>query len=84
MKTIKFRRHRELLTESMETVIEVSSLEEIKIELNRDGFPPHWEELKFSDYKMWDSRIDWDTYYVLGRLKGKSEFWVVGMSNGVL
>lgn len=82
---MKYRDHRGSLTKSMKTVQEVSTIEEIKRHLNK--FYNLWGksvvEIKFKPVGI-DKRINWDTYYVLQRFKGETEFSVAGMSDGCL
>jgi hypothetical protein len=69
----------------MATVQEVSSIEEIKEHLNKSfsQIGKAVEEIKF-EHKGFDSRNNWDTYYVLFRLNGEEQYSVAGMSDGVL
>jgi len=80
---MKYRDHRGSLADSMETVQEVSSIEEIKQHLNKfyNQFGKSVVEIKFKHVGI-DDRIDWDTYYVLQRIEGESQFTVAGMSDG--
>ena len=82
---MKYRDHRGSLSVSMETEIEVSSIKELKDHLNKSwkAFGRTVAEIKFS-YCCYDDLIGWDTYYVLQRLVGEPDFWVAGMSNGIL
>lgn len=85
IKILKYRDHRGGLDESMKTVQEVVSVQEIKNHLNRKfkSFGKEVEEVKF-EYAGFDERVDWDTYYVIVRLSGEKETWVIGMTNGTL
>ena len=80
---MKYRDHKGSLAESMETEIQVNSVDEIKSHLNKfyNNFGKKVEEIKF-EYCGMDERIDWDTYYVLQKLNGDEYFTVVGMSDG--
>jgi hypothetical protein len=80
---MKYRDHRGSLNESMETEIQVNSVEEIKEHLNKfyTNFGKTVEDIKF-EYCGMDKRINWDTYYVLQRLNGEEHFTVAGMSDG--
>jgi hypothetical protein len=83
---MKYRDHTGSLSDSMETVQEVSTIEEIKEHLNNKfhkAFGQSVEEIKFQ-YACMDKRVNWDTYYVLQRLKGETDFTVAGMSDGYL
>lgn len=84
-KTIKYRDHKGSLSDSMETVQEVSSLTQIIAYINKVWAICRYEveELKFSHQGI-DNRIGWDTYYVLVKFKGQADFTVVGMSDGFL
>lgn len=81
--SIKYRDHRGSLSDSMETEMQVNSVDEIKDHLNKSHsiFGKSVEEIKFR-YCGMDNRIGWDTYYVLQRISGEKEFTVAGMSNG--
>jgi len=81
---MRYRDHRKGLDESMETVQDFYSVEEIKKYLN-SIYEPLGEvaEIKFR-YVCFDDRINWDTYYVLKRLNGSEQFTVAGYSDGTL
>lgn len=88
----KFRWHRGGLDESMATVQEVGSFEELQaiIHAHHKEIWPHMDfttEIKFS-YCGPDPRIGWDTWYVLSRIPeadGNMEDWgVAGMTDGEL
>lgn len=80
---MKYRDHRGSLTASMKTERRVNSIDEIKEHLNKSckQFGKEVEEVKF-EYVGFDNRIDWNTYYVIQRLKGEKNFTVAGMSDG--
>lgn len=82
---MKYRDYKGSLVESMNTVREVNTTDEIKQHLDKiyNQFGKEIEEIKFKHIGF-DKRIDWDTYYVLQRLKGEEIFTVAGMSNGIL
>lgn len=82
---MKYRDHAGSLSASMETVIEVNSIEEIIQHLNKyyNRFSESVAEIKF-EYCDFDQRTGWDTYYVLHRLEGETDFTVAGMSDGQL
>lgn len=82
---MKYRDHRGGLSESMKTVIEVNSEQEIIDHLNKywNDVGKSVEKIKF-EYACYDNRIGWDTWYVLQRLSGEREFTVAGMSDGKL
>ena len=82
---MRYRDHRGSLSESMKTVIEVDSVDEIKARLNKyyNDFGQSVEEIKF-EYCCFDARIGWDTYYVMQKLNGENSFTVAGMSDGKL
>ena len=81
---MRYRDHKGSLSDSMDTTIEVNSSAEIINHLNKfySQFGKEVEEIKF-EYCGLDKRIDWDTYYVLARLKGSAEFRINGMTDGV-
>lgn len=70
-----FRSHRGTIEESMETAIEVETLEDIAKLLNLEQFGIE-TNLVANHYCM-DERIDWDTYIITNRNYG-----VVGFTNG--
>ena len=82
---MKYRDHRGNLADSMKTEREVNLINEIKEHLNKfyNQFGKEIEEVKFK-HVGFDDRINWDTYYVLQRLKGEKDFTVAGMSDGYL
>lgn len=82
---MKYRDHKGGFAESLETVIEINSFQELLAHLNKfyKPFGKEAEEIKFTHVGK-DERIGWDTYYVLLRLMGEENFSVVGMSDGKL
>lgn len=83
-KKMRFRFHKGTLEESLKTVTEVSSLEELKKIISEyHTFTediPDVESLRF-DKHVFDSRIGWNTYYVVVKLSNIKEEFVAGMSN---
>ena len=80
---MKFRQHKGNLARSMQTVIEISTKEELIRHLNKLGgvsFKPV-VEVKFQHTGM-DERTGWDTYVVLGRVE-YGAFYVMGFMDGV-
>lgn len=79
---IKFREHRGSLEESMKTVQEFSSRKDL-IEHISKRFDPYeiYSDIKF-EHVGFDSRVGWDTYYVLAKFKINDESFVAGMSDG--
>jgi hypothetical protein len=80
---MRYRHHRGGLDESLETTVEVNTLEELIAHINKD-----WEvwgkvvaEIKFDHVGM-DERIGWDTYYVLQRFQEEDTWTVAGFSDG--
>jgi len=85
---IKYRDHRGSLKESLETTQEFDTLDGLKNylagTLNRKYYGnTKIETVKF-EYARFDERCDWDTYYVSFKLNNKKDFFIVGMSDGVL
>jgi hypothetical protein len=80
---LKYRDHRGSLSESMETVQEFDTVEQIVIHLNKfyNHFNAEVVEIKFVK-SVYDDRINWDTYNVTYRLKNETAFCVAGMSDG--
>ena len=84
----KFRYHRGGLRESMETVIEVSSKQDLvdKVEPDIFGDKPNVEQITVEPYG-YDNRIDWNTYIVTKTIPGKdgeTETGVMGFTDGPL
>ncbi len=80
---MKYRDHRGSLKQSMKTVIEVSSIDDIINHLNSVSFYKKVVKIKF-EYACYDERIGWNTYYVLAKYKGERGFKVAGMADGKL
>jgi len=82
---MKYRDHRGSLADSMETVREVYTVEEIMRHLNEyfNLFGRTVIEIKFSHQGL-DDRIGWDTWLVLQRLDNEDFFTVAGMSDGCI
>ncbi len=80
---MKYRDHTGSLEESMKTVQEVESIQDIVHHLNKSLEKFDWEveEIKFVK-SMYDTRINWDTYNVTYRITDHIEFWVAGQSDG--
>ena len=79
---VNFRFHKGSLSDSMETIVKVSTHSELcellRINLDTWGYKFKDEDIKV-EHKMYDERIDWDTYYVT--LEG---YGVCGMTDGPL
>lgn len=66
-----FREQRGSLNESMNTVVEVHSMKELREHIQKSvlaAFPPSFLDqgyFQISPVKMRDDRIDWDTYTVI-------------------
>lgn len=82
---MKYRDHRGSLDESMKTVIEINSIQELKDHLNEyfSQFKESVEEIQF-DYLGMDNRVGWVSYCVRFRLLGDNVFYVAGTSDGIL
>jgi len=80
---MKYRDHRGSLSDSMNTMRDVNSIDEIKQHLNEfyNPFGKEVVDIKFEKVGF-DDRVNWDTYYVLQKLKGEKEFTIAGMSDG--
>lgn len=80
-----YRDHRGGLEASMETVREVTTIQEIKDHLNSfyNDFGFSVAQVTFKHVGI-DTRTNWDTYYVLYCLEGESNFEIAGMSDGFL
>lgn len=88
----KFRYHRGGLQESMETVIEVSSKQDLidKLEPDIFGYKPSNEALSILPYNndnsgipFYDERIGWHIYIVKAIYPDDST-WVIGFTDGPL
>lgn len=80
----KFRFHRELLADSMKTVVEFETRQELLDLLNRDLAqwsvdPMEMKDLRIEEYG-YDKRIDWETFIVTADPKLK--LGVFGFTNG--
>ena len=73
---MKFRLHRGSLAESLDTVREVKSLQDVQ-DYVRENDPFPCTNLRCR-YYMYDDRIDWDTWIIT------SDQGVIGFSNGEL
>ena len=82
---IKYRDHRGSLDESMKTVKEFYTIEELKKHLDKPykKLGKRVVEIKFT-HVGFDDRIGWDTYYVLIRFDGETDFMIAGMSDNIL
>jgi hypothetical protein len=81
---MKFRYHRGGLDDSLKTTINVDSEQDLINHMNSkySHMGATVEEIDFY-HVGFDERINWDTYYVSCRLKGESEWFVAGMSDGI-
>ena len=75
---MKFRHHRGGLKESMNTTVEVQTIDELKRVISFNV-----EDVKF-EYAGMDERTGWNTFYVLAKRYGRDEFHVAGMSDSEL
>ena len=81
---MKFRLHRGSLEESMKTVVEIKSPDELR-KVIQDNTP--WlkgEPIIDFVYAGWDQRVGWDTFYVTVRGPIDTGPHVVGMSDGLM
>lgn len=82
-----YRDHRGSLADSMETVQEFNTLDELQQYLNEHwehsykGIEKKVEEIRI-EYCGYDKRIDWNTWYVSVRVTDEKDFWVSGMLKG--
>lgn len=78
---MKYRRHRGSLEESMKTIVEVNSKEELLLIIQED-----WKDYEIirdviiDERCIYDERTGWNTHYVIAKIWA-SEF-VCGMSDG--
>lgn len=82
--SIKFREHKGSLSDSMETITEINSKQElVKVITERLGVYSHGLNISMDTIQInpygFDTRIGWDTYIVT-----LSNYGVVGFTNGKL
>lgn len=79
-----YRDHRGSLEDSMKTVQEFNSMGDLNKYLSTifSDYNRIVIDIKF-EYKGFDPRIGWETYYVFVKLNGVDEFMIVGMSNSI-
>mgnify|MGYP003399489751 CR=1 FL=1 len=82
---MKYRDHRCTLEESLKTVQEFNTKEELISHLNSiySQFNRTIAEIKF-EYFGFDSRMQWESHYVMQRLEGETHFTVAGMSDSII
>lgn len=62
---MKFRHHRGSLVESLQTLVDVQNLAELRQHLEQDRDDPKWTVGKLaSRYYCYDARLKWDTWLV--------------------
>jgi hypothetical protein len=82
-----YRDHRGSLADSMDTVREFNTLDELQQYLSDEwkhsykGIDKKVEEIKI-EYIGYDKRINWNTWHVSIRVTNEENFWVAGMLNG--
>jgi hypothetical protein len=77
-----FRFHRGGLSESMQTVFEANTQQELVTKIEESYKSKLIGELEFSK-PIWDSRVGWNTHTVSGVIEGYGKH-VIGQSNGSL
>ena len=82
---MRYRDHRGSLDESMKTVKEFYTIEELKQHLNKscNKFGKSVKTIKFM-YAGFDERINWHTFYVIQIFEDETDPKIVGMSDGFL
>lgn len=82
---MKYRDHRGTLEESLKTVQQFNTKDELISHLNSiyRQFNRTIAEIKFEHFGF-DDRTQWDTYEVMQRLEGETHFTVAGMSDGIV
>jgi hypothetical protein len=78
---IKFRLHCGGLKESMDTVQTFNSKKELIKHIEKSYQQEIHPDLIF-EYIGFDSRINWETYYIKAKFKFNNETFIAGMSNG--
>jgi hypothetical protein len=78
---MRYREHRGSLQESMQTVIEIASKEELIQHLNkRLQGRKEIRDISFQ-HAVYDTRIDWDTWYVIVHFEDDEKPQIMGMSD---
>ena len=81
MKPLKYRCHRGGLEESMETVIEVNSREEL-LKIIQERYPLlNIKRIAIDKDSTWDERIGWETHYVINMTS--LPVHIIGYINGI-
>lgn len=78
--SILYRDHRGGLDESMATVQEIKSMQQLRAYLKTQYSVPI-VDMKI-EYACFDPRLNWETYYVMIKLSNMPIFIIAGMSNG--
>lgn len=82
---MKFRFHRSGLKESLETTVEVNSIDELKKHIEeKEGYKEGIIEEIFFEYSGFDERTKWNTYYVFYKKISRNVSFICGMSDGKL
>lgn len=77
-----FRFHRGGFQESMDTVISINNLEQLKFALEIEG--KEVKNIRCSEHNNFDARNHWYTYNIHVLCKGSKEYEIAGYSDGVL
>lgn len=81
---MKYREHRGSLSDSMKTLKEFKSLEELHRHIQSVwGMDIKVEDISFN-YSCYDKRINWNTYYVCLKTEYSEHPHCIGMSDGIL
>lgn len=82
---VKFRLHRGMLADSMKTLTEINSIDDIRAIVEQDyrGFDMPVREIKIDRY-AYDRRIDWDTHIVTAKFHIDPRTYVIGFTNGMI
>jgi hypothetical protein len=77
---MKYRDHRSTLSESMGTIQEFNSIDELRNYLTKVFNWGIIDQIKIKHY-CYDRRINWDTYLVRFNFVNDPEFKIAGMSD---
>ena len=75
-----YRDHKGSLEDSLKTVQKIHSKAELISHLNTINNNRHVTDVKFY-HAGYDQRINWNTFYVMQRMKGEENYTIAGMSN---
>jgi len=81
---MKLRFHRELLEDSLKTMVEVVDYQDLVDAVKKEYPTLDIKEVKVEKDSIWDVRIMWETHLVSVRLSFMGSFMAIGHINGYL